>query len=100
MKMYILVRNSTPRGWAVNGVGHVALMCYLKFRTHPDMKKWLYTSFKKVTCLVSDEEFKYAKKAGNYVVFKENDLNNMVLTIAFCPREKYPFYFNGFKLFS
>ena len=99
-RMYILVRQSTPRGWAVNGVGHVALMCYLKFKKHPDTKWWLKNSFRKVTCLVSDEEFKLAKRAGDYVVFKEDDLDDMPLTMAFKPRHKYPCYFNGFKLFS
>jgi len=100
MRMYILVRSKSPKGWGVNGVGHVALMCYLKFKKDPRMKWWLKNSFRKVTCLVSDEEFKLAKKAGDYVVFVEDDLDDMPLTMAFCPRKEYPCFFNGFKLYS
>jgi len=99
-KMYILVRRKAPKGWGVNAVGHVALMCYLKFQKDPDMIAWLKDSFRKVTCLVSDEEFKLAKKAGHYVVFKENDLDNMVCSMAFKPRQEYPCFFSGFKLYS
>jgi hypothetical protein len=75
-------------------------MCYLKFQKDPDMIAWVNESFRKVTCLVSDEEFKLAKNAGHFVVFKENDLDDMVLSIAFKPRKKYPCYFNGFRLYS
>lgn len=99
-RMFILVREKAPTGWAVNGVGHAALMCYLKWKNDPEMIDWVKKSFRKVTCIVSDEEFDLAKKAGNYVIFKENDLGGMVCTMAFKPRKKYPCYFNGFRLYS
>jgi len=99
-RMYILIRRKVPRGWGVNAVGHAALMCYLKFEKEPEVQAWVKESFRKVTCLVSDEEFEYSKKAGHYVVFREDDLDNMVCAIAFKPRGKYPFYFKGFPLYS
>ena len=99
-KMYILVRQKAPKGWGVNAVGHAALMCYLRFKNESAMKSWLRYSFRKVTCLVSDEEYKLARKAGQYVEFIEDDLDNMPLVLAFKPRAKFPCYFNGFKLYS
>ena len=100
MKMYILVREKAPKGWGVNSVAHSALLCYLKYKEDPDMVAWLTGSFRKVTCLVNDAEFKLAKKAGHYVEFKEDDLDDMPLSLAFKPRRSFPCYFNGFKLYS
>ena len=99
-KMYILVRSKAPKGLGVNSVGHAVLMCYLKFKNDPEMKSWVRESFRKVTCIVSDEEFELAKKAGDYIEFKENDLDNITLSAAFKPRKKFPCYFSGFRLYG
>lgn len=100
MKMYILVRGNAPKGWAVNSVAHASLECYLEYQNHPDMIKWLEESFKKVTCRVTDEELELAKTAGDYVIVTENVLDDMVMCLAFRPREEYPSFFKDFKLYS
>ena len=98
--MYILVRSKAPKGWAVNSVGHGALACYLQYKDHSDVVDWLENSFRKVTCKVTDEELVLAKSAGDYVEITESGLDNMLMCVAFRPRENYPCYFQGFKLYS
>jgi peptidyl-tRNA hydrolase len=100
MKMYILVREDAPRGHAINSVGHASLACYLRFKDDPDMQEWLKTSFKKVTCKVSDKEFWRAAKTKDYVSIFENDLDHMLMALAFKPRKNYPKYFSKFRLYS
>ena len=41
MKMYILIRESVPVGNAMVAAAHASLACYLRFRDHPDIHKWL-----------------------------------------------------------
>ena len=97
--MYILVKKSVPKGFGINSVGHASLMAYLKFQEHPDTIEWLKNSFRKVTCRVSDEEFKEAKKAENFVVVTESDYNNEEVALAFRPRIEWPPMFEKLRLF-
>ena len=100
MKMYIFIKDSVPDNFAPVVAAHASLACYLAFKDDPEMKAWLAESFRKVTCLVSDAEYKLAKKSGQYVEFIEDDLDDMPLALAFKPRKSFPCYFNGFKLYS
>lgn len=100
MRMYILVRDKAPKGHGVNAVAHASLMCYLEYQKDPDVIQWLAHSFRKITCIVTDEELNLAKKSGHYIEFRENTLDNMLLAVAFKPRKDFPCYFNGFKLYS
>ncbi len=97
--MYILVRESVPRGLGINAVGHVALSTYLKFKDHPDTEEWLRESYRQVTCLVSDKEFESAKKAKEFDIFYENDYNDEPVAMGFRPRREWPRVFKYLKLF-
>ncbi len=103
MKMYILVKESVPRGLGVNAVGHAALAGYLKFKDHPDTQEWLNNSFRKVTCLVSDAEFERAKKVEDCLVIDENDWHNEKgnneVALVFRPRKEWHKMFNYLKLY-
>jgi len=99
-KMYILVKDSVSVGYAVNSAAHASLMCYLKFKNHPNMKEWLKNSFRKVSIKVSGKVFNKAKKFKNRVVFIENDLNNKEVAIAFLPRKKWPKFFSHLQLYK
>lgn len=103
MKMYILVKESVPKGLGVNAVGHAVLAGYLKWKDHPDTQDWLEKSFRKVTCLVSDAEFEKAKKVDNHLVIDENDWHNEdgnnEVALVFRPRTDWPKMFNYLKLY-
>lgn len=100
MKMYILVPDSVKTGFAVNGVAHASLVCFLKYASHRDMQRWLSDSFKKVTCRVSDEQLAEAMHAAdNHVVITESVIGHATVAVAFCPRKEWPECFADYKLF-
>lgn len=101
MKMYILVREKFPLGHQANCAAHASLGCYLKFQNDPNMRDWLEYSFRKVTCAVTDKQFEAAKRLfDDYVIVKEDALNDAEIAIAFCPREEYDDWFSGLRLFG
>jgi len=68
-------------------------------------EEWEKCSFKKVTCLVSEEQFNEAIKEvekinGNYIVFNEDDWDNQNISVAFEPRYSFPDIFKTFKFHS
>lgn len=102
LKMYVLVKNTAPIGLGINAVGHATFMAAQNFESKV-FKIWEINSFRKVTCLVSPEEFDAAIEAikevdGNYIVFNENDWNDQDLSVAFEPRYSFPEIFKTFKL--
>lgn len=108
-KMYILVRDSVPLGHAVNSAAHASLSCYLKFQSDFQMQLWMLESFRKVSCIVTDEEFEYAKTLGHdHIVFVENDLpgpngreeDGMETALAFLPSSNYHPFFRNLRLYG
>ena len=99
MKMYILVRESLPLGFAVLAAAHASLAAYLKFRDAPEVASWLSGPFYKVVCTVSDEEFVRAKAVEDHVVLTESGLGGQEVAIAFKPRQEWPKAFKFFKLY-
>ena len=101
-KMYILVRDSVPLGFAINAVAHASLACYKKFENDPDMIDWITNHFSKITVKVTFAEFELAKLTGKHVVITESRLNNQELAIAFCPRDnsEWPLSFRKFPLYN
>ncbi|MGH8082514.1 MAG: hypothetical protein ACREP7_18205 [Lysobacter sp.] len=53
MKMYILVRDDIPLGFAMVAVAHASLAGYLKFRDTPEVAQWLDGPFFKAVCKAS-----------------------------------------------
>lgn len=105
LKMYILVKDSVPIGLGVNAVGHAALATYLHYSDSEDMKEWLETSFKKVTCKVTDEQFKKAKTYEDGVIITENALiddngKETEVALGFKPRNEWPEFFKSLKLYK
>ena len=100
MKMYILVRESVPLGFAVVGVAHASLAAYLKFAETTEVKQWLSGPFAKAVCRVTDAEFEKAKEAGDFVVITESALGGQETVLAFKPRAEWPKGFRFMKLLS
>ena len=55
--MYFLVRESAPLGLAMVGVAHGACAAALRWAGEERFEIWQKTSFRKVICRVTDEQF-------------------------------------------
>jgi hypothetical protein len=99
MKMYILVRDDVPLGFAMVGVAHASLAAYLKFQHSDEMKAWLDGPFFKAVCTVNAREFENAKLVEDHVILTESALDNREIAIAFKPREEWPKTFKFLKLY-
>ena len=100
MKMYILVKEDTPAGFAMLAAAHVSLACYLKFKDAQEVQEWLSGKFYKVVCRVNDKEFEQAKTIADSVVLAESALDNREIAIAFKPREEWSKFFKFIKLWK
>ncbi|HUU60435.1 MAG TPA: hypothetical protein VMZ50_12905 [Phycisphaerae bacterium] len=100
MKMYVLIKDSAPLGFAVLAAAHASLACYLEFRDHPDVAEWLAGPFYKAVCRVSAEDFERAKAVEGRVVLTESALDGAEVAIAFRPRAEWPKAFRFFALYK
>lgn len=50
LRMYILIRESVPAGFAVLAAAHASLAAYLKFKETPEVADWLAGPFYKAVC--------------------------------------------------
>lgn len=100
MKMYILIRDDVPQGFAVLAAAHASLAAYLKFRDTPEVAEWLSGPFYKAVCRVSEAEFAKAKEYEDHVVLTESALEGREVAIAFKPRAEWPKAFKFFKLYK
>ena len=100
MRMYILVRESIPVGFALLGVAHAAVACTERFRTHEDVSEWLAGPFRKVVCRVSDADFERAKAYEDSVLITESALDGQEVALAFRPREHWPKAFRFYRLYG
>jgi hypothetical protein len=100
MKMYILIKETTPPGKAIVSAAHASLVAYLKYRHDKDMLEWVNGIFYKTVCLVSENEFEKAKEYEKHVVLTESSLGNAEIAIAFCPRAEWPQFFKFLRLYK
>ena len=99
MKMYILVRDDVPLGFAMVSVAHASLATFLKFQGSPEVEEWLSGPFYKAVCKVNAKEFENAKVVPDHLVLTESALGNREVAIAFKPREEWPKAFKFLKLY-
>ncbi len=99
MKMYILIKESGPVGFAILAAAHASLAAYLKFKDSAEVAEWLSGPFYKVTCKVNDKQFEQAKAINDCVVLTESALDNQEVAIAFKPREAWPKMFRHLRLY-
>lgn len=99
MKMYILIKENIPEGFAILAAAHASLAGYLKFKEEPEVKEWLLGRFYKVICKVNTKEFEKAKGFEDNVVLTESALDNEEVAIVFKPRDEWPKPFKFYKLY-
>jgi hypothetical protein len=100
MKMYILIKDSVPLGFALLASAHASLAAYLRFKDAPDVAAWLEGPFYKVVCRVTEAEFETAKAFEDHVVLTESGLGGTEVAIAFRPREEWPKPFRFYRLYK
>lgn len=99
MKMYILVRDDVPLGFAMVAVAHASLAGYLRFKDTSEVQEWVAGPFFKAVCKVSASEFEHAKTVADHVVLTESALANAEVAIVFRPRAEWPKMFRFFRLY-
>jgi len=100
MKMYILIKDAVPAGYAVLAAAHASLAAYLEFKDTPEVVEWLSGRFYKAICCVNAKEFEKAKECPDNIVITESALNDREVAIAFKPREEWPKPFKFYKLYK
>ncbi len=99
MKMYVLVRDDIPLGFAMVAVAHTSLAGYLKFQDSSEIKEWLSGPSFKAVCKANAKEFENAKLVPDRVVLTELALCNQDDAIAFKPRLEWPKMFKFRRLY-
>lgn len=99
MKMYILIKDSVPEGFAILAAAHASLAAYKKFEEDADMQEWITGTFYKVVCKVNEKEFQKAKSFEDCVVLTESALEHQEVAIAFKPRKEWPKPFQFYRLY-
>ena len=100
MKMYIVVRDDIPLGFAMVAVAHASLTGYLKFKDTSEVDRWLNPGpFYKVVCKANTKEFENAKLVEDHVVLTESALDGQEVAIAFKPRSEWPKMFRFLRLY-
>jgi hypothetical protein len=100
MKMYILIKETVPLGFAVLAASHASLAAHLKFKDTPEVTDWLSGPFYKVVCKDTDEEFEKVKTIQDHVVLTELGLGGQEVAIAFKPREEWTKSFKFLRLYK
>lgn len=100
IKMYILIKDDVPSGFAILAAAHASLAAYLKFKDSPEVAEWLSGPFYKAVCKVNEKEFKNAKEYADHVIITESALDDKEVAIAFKPREEWPKAFSFFSLYK
>ena len=99
MKMYILVKESVPTGFALVAAAHASLAAYLKFQDTPEVREWLSGPFSKTVCKLTEEEFEQAKACPDHVILTESALGGAEVALAFRPRADWPKAFKFYRLY-
>ena len=60
-----------------------------KFEENENMINWINGVFKKVVCLAREIEWNKLKNETNFIVLTESSLDNIEISLAFCPRKEY-----------
>jgi hypothetical protein len=99
IKLYLLIPDDVPTGFALLAAAHASLAAYLKFKDSPEVAQWLSGPFYKVVCKVTGPEFERAKRFEDCVVLTESALDGREVAIAFKPRESWPEEFRQYRLY-
>lgn len=95
-KIYFLVKDTVPVGFAITSIAHGAMMAHLEWGKpdglFPVYKEWLQFSFRKVICKINAEEFAHMKDCMRHLVVTESALHHEETVLVLYPQaEKLPY---------
>lgn len=102
-KVYILVRDKVIEenfGLAITAVAHAGAAIITLYGHLEETQEWAKTSFRKVVCRVTEEEFDRAKEEKGWRLLSESALNNEATCLIFHPREEWPKFFKYLRLWK
>lgn len=100
LKMYILILEAVPAGFAVLAAAHASLAAHLKFKDSEAVRAWLDGPFFKSVCVVTWQQFAEAKNVEDHVVITESKLGGGEVALAFKPRREWPKSFRFYRLYK
>lgn len=100
LRMYALVRADIGIGHAINCVSHATISACYEWNDDVDFSRWIKYSNRLATCKVTKNQFEYAKTFSDYIVIKEDALNDTEVSIIFKPRNNWPSFFRKLDLFN
>lgn len=99
-KMYLLIKDWVDVGHAVNTAKHAGSIIILRNPNNLEIEEWAKTSFRCVTCKVSEELFEEAKQFGGYDIVTEMAFDNAEVALIFLPRYEWPKFFKFLPLYK
>ena len=101
-KMYILIKDWVDIGHAVNGAAHAAAIAFREWGDDPEFQDWANNSFRKVSCVVTEEEFEKALTYGcdSAIVGEQHFGPDAQLALVFRPRRDWPGFFGSLRLYG
>lgn len=107
VKMYILIKDWVDTGHAVNTAAHCGAEVgrlwpptYELQGEYTEVEEWWDTHFRKVTCKVTEQQFKKAKEYEDWSVITELFYDGQEVALAFKPRRDWPKFFNFLTLWG
>jgi peptidyl-tRNA hydrolase len=94
-KLYILVRKKikdSDEGHAALSIAHAMAAGYREWSAVPEFNEWLLNSFRKVLCVVSDEEFNEAMAqfpSDEFIVLTESAIPGENISLIFRQSKKF-----------
>lgn len=101
LRMYIIVRDDLPPEHVALTCAHASLAAWFKWAAHEDMEffpiflEWKDTSFRKVICKATAEQFERAKleTENAHLVMTESSLGGRETALVLRIAEEYPKFF-------
>jgi len=108
IKVYVLIKDWVDTGHAVNTACHAGAMIAKNWPRRapqerlydPVINEWWDTSFRKVTCKVTEQQFEKAKEYADWFPVTEMAFDNKEVALVFKPREEWPRFFKFLTLWK
>lgn len=104
LKVYLLIRETTDPGHAVNCAAHAGAALMIEGWDDPVVQEWQEQSFRKVSCAVTDEQFEKAKTIfpDDFILIRESKLEQPEIALVFKPRrhKAWPHFFRSLRLWG
>lgn len=102
LRAYFLIKKDYPIGYALNSMAHAGTMLaqYYPNIDDPIMNEWYNSSFRKVTCKVTDGQFEKAKQFHENFVVTELAFDKKEVILVFKPRRDWDKFFKRLRLWS